>query len=46
MDLEPFGYGNRWFDRLEAWRRSGTVIAVAFGIIMLVVVTVLNWIGV
>jgi hypothetical protein len=31
--LEYFGYGDRWFDRMEARRRRGLVIVVAFGLV-------------
>ena len=34
MVHEPWGYGDRWFDRLAARRRPGTMI-VGIGIILI-----------
>jgi hypothetical protein len=38
MTHEPFGYGNRWFDRLERRRRPGILlvgIAIVAGVILI-----------
>lgn len=38
--FEPLGYGNRWFDRLEARRRRSLLIVAAFAVVGMLVFAV------
>ncbi len=37
MSYEPFGYGNRWYDRMARRKRSGMII-VGIGMIVVMIV--------
>jgi len=40
MSYEPFGYGNRWWDRQARRRRVGTVLA---GVGIIIIAMLLIW---
>jgi hypothetical protein len=42
MDFEPFGYGNRRFDRIEARRRRSMVVGAVLALVAIFLIVLAN----
>jgi allantoicase len=42
MDFEPFGYGNRWFDRFETRRRRSMVVGAVVAVLAICFIVLFN----